>query len=547
MAIKFGSDGTLYCNSVRYNYRQAYNIVYNNCDGENSNAGWSTSSIGGQSSVAGYKAGKCFKIGTGTNPIMRQTCFQPTAGHKYYGSVMLRTDSASFSTGDCRYEWWCNDTDLTGKLTFGYLNASTNGGWVKVSSLITAGSTMASGTWMIRAFQCNPNAVSYICKMIIVDLTYAFGSGNEPTKAWCDANILEHEKLCAYNYNLLNKVNNDRMESVSTNNALSRTGNSYPRCKFYDIKSSTSSNYFYLSGSKCYYSTSQYFYIYNETRFIYPISFGRYYYYALGDSSTSANDDICVGVVPSANHRLFNTRFITNLAGDTNASNSKRISTFFKGPVNANKYTCLIMINTNTSYYWWMTEGNQIWATDALSRWATVNNVTASIDNVNKAWCDRWLDGRDSPIIHIKDPSNRKIKFLSPLKKVTLYYDTYTSDALKNLVSSWFSQKIEIIESEFPNITPGSIVYGEATNTDFLNRKARILMYVVGKVEPASLNVYILGFNYEETNVPNGSVAWQYCEGDIIECNDIEIHPEIDYISFDKTGTIKCKKLVTNF
>jgi hypothetical protein len=67
------------------------------------------------------------------------------------------------------------------------------------------------------------------------------------------------------------------------------------------------------------------------------------------------------------------------------------------------------------------------------------------MSDINKEWCDRWIDGRSSPIIHIKDHNNTSIKF----------------------------------------------------NTDY----------------------------------------------DIV-CNDIEIRPELNSITFDETGTIKCKRLV---
>jgi hypothetical protein len=30
---------------------------------------------------------------------------------------------------------------------------------------------------------------SYTDNLILIDLTAAFGAGNEPTKEWCDANI----------------------------------------------------------------------------------------------------------------------------------------------------------------------------------------------------------------------------------------------------------------------------------------------------------------------------------------------------------------------
>ena len=36
MAIKFGTDGTIYCNTVRYNYKQARNMIADGCYGNTS-------------------------------------------------------------------------------------------------------------------------------------------------------------------------------------------------------------------------------------------------------------------------------------------------------------------------------------------------------------------------------------------------------------------------------------------------------------------------------------------------------------------------------
>lgn len=47
----------------------------------------------------------------------------------------------------------------------------------------------------------------------------------------------------------------------------------------------------------------------------------------------------------------------------------------------------------------------------SLSQYNAYNGTSATLDDINKEWCDRWIDGRSSPIIHIKDPANTSIKF----------------------------------------------------------------------------------------------------------------------------------------
>ena len=44
-------------------------------------------------------------------------------------------------------------------------------------------------TWTYRSFTVNGSTDAYRKEMMIVDLTEAYGPGNEPTKEWCDKNI----------------------------------------------------------------------------------------------------------------------------------------------------------------------------------------------------------------------------------------------------------------------------------------------------------------------------------------------------------------------
>ena len=84
---------------------------------------------------------------------------------------------------------------------------STNNNWVKVSGIVQAGSSPNQGQWIIRNFIANGTTDSYCAKPIIIDLTECFGAGNEPTKEWCDENILEWNKIIGYNYFTFNENN----------------------------------------------------------------------------------------------------------------------------------------------------------------------------------------------------------------------------------------------------------------------------------------------------------------------------------------------------
>ena len=44
-------------------------------------------------------------------------------------------------------------------------------------------------SYVVRNFVVNAQNPAYTDGLMIIDLTEAFGAGNEPSQAWCDANI----------------------------------------------------------------------------------------------------------------------------------------------------------------------------------------------------------------------------------------------------------------------------------------------------------------------------------------------------------------------
>lgn len=102
MSITFGHDGTLYCNTVKYNWKQARNLIadgcYANISGVFSLMG-SASTANGQ----GYKTYRSFYFPAKSSQI-EQNLPTPIANHKYYGACRWKTAGSSFSVGDARFE-----------------------------------------------------------------------------------------------------------------------------------------------------------------------------------------------------------------------------------------------------------------------------------------------------------------------------------------------------------------------------------------------------------------------------------------------------------
>lgn len=108
----------------------------------------------------------------------------PVLGHKYYGRCYQKAP-LGFTVEDARFEYYIGDNNGVSNLVFGMMK-DTKGEWERLSSIQQLTSTPTSGNWFIRSFTVNASNVSYRKEMMIIDLTEAFGAGNEPTLEWCD-------------------------------------------------------------------------------------------------------------------------------------------------------------------------------------------------------------------------------------------------------------------------------------------------------------------------------------------------------------------------
>ena len=107
--------------------------------------------------------------------------FDPT--HKYYFSVWLmhRTNT----TAKLNVYWPNSNVVLSGR---GNTSLST---WTQHSAVFQFPS-VASGSYSLTVSASNypgSNAAMNIDGLMLIDLTAACGAGNEPDKAWCDANL----------------------------------------------------------------------------------------------------------------------------------------------------------------------------------------------------------------------------------------------------------------------------------------------------------------------------------------------------------------------
>ena len=118
-----------------------------------------------------------------------QTISTPIADHKYYGRLKLKT-SSDYTASDSRFEIWTTDV-TNARYVYFYKKDIKTSTWRNVSNIVTVVDSeyLTNRTWIIRNFSRKSNVDIYVDDVIIIDLTATFGSGNEPSKAWCDENI----------------------------------------------------------------------------------------------------------------------------------------------------------------------------------------------------------------------------------------------------------------------------------------------------------------------------------------------------------------------
>jgi len=404
--IKISPTGEISCNTVKYNYLQCRNLI---ADSTFAGGVWTLSngvsrvSATDQRSSYGHLATAGTAIRMTTQPMPT-----PIANHKYYGGLFWQTNTSSFSSPDARFEWYNSDGNNNTHLVFAQKTTATSGAYVKLSSIVQAGSSPVSGTWQIRNFVVNPSTNCRWRIPFIIDLTAAFGAGNEPTKEWCDENILEWGKF--YNHGLITTaVTNSNYNTAWTKGSfLNLTPYNYrglPYQPYYP-----SDYLFDMFGNPDYNESLMY-----QAATV-PIVQGNYYYFG-ADITTPTNYEGTSAdcYVPEAEPALGSVPYVVNTqyngGGGMNAW--KRYS-FFNIRSNWASGNMTLRFDTNN-----MKKSTSQWGTNFhltnVNNFITIFNSLASSNataaTVNKEFMDRWCGGQNMTIIHIKNHRNTAIKF----------------------------------------------------------------------------------------------------------------------------------------
>lgn len=159
---------------------QLTNIVQ---DSNMENSGWSGGNYSTTEKLFGTRSQYFPANSTTVQTISTPT--MPVVGHKYYGRHYLKTDG-NVTAADCCFEWYAGDGPGL-NYVFGW-NQGNYPNWTMESSIVTVDAVNGSD-YICRSFVVNGTGDVWADGLMIVDLTAAFGVGNEPSKEWCDSNI----------------------------------------------------------------------------------------------------------------------------------------------------------------------------------------------------------------------------------------------------------------------------------------------------------------------------------------------------------------------
>ena len=157
--------------------------------------GWATWNTNAQDSMQAYIGSHCLKL-TGDELASRPIA-TPIIGHKYYAREYIKT-SGDIQPSDCRFEIHAGDGEGL-NWVFGW-NRGNYPNWTIISGVHTI-QVLNASSYAMRTFALGvTSGTIWIDGVMLLDLTAAFGAGNEPAKEWCDENIPYFEGSTSLNY-----------------------------------------------------------------------------------------------------------------------------------------------------------------------------------------------------------------------------------------------------------------------------------------------------------------------------------------------------------
>ena len=179
MAIKMGSDGTLYCNTVKRKWKQCLNMVSIN------DYRWT-----GQGATYGTGVGG-IAISDGGYIIAQVPVILASLNRTYYFAIKTSTSTSGAYVSAIIYNLAVGENPI-GAMSLSS-SSQTLKGWASMRGYGIASHISDNSNARIKIYSHGGTVT--IEKIILVDLTDGFGLGDEPSLTWCDNNIKERFTL----------------------------------------------------------------------------------------------------------------------------------------------------------------------------------------------------------------------------------------------------------------------------------------------------------------------------------------------------------------
>lgn len=124
---------------------------------------------------------------TSTSNILSQNLTDLLSNHKYYLKANFKSDKTLQDDTTLNFKLSESETDI---IDINVINYIKNNEWVAISEIVE--NATSASTYVIKVEygkSANETSNIYIDGLELIDLTETFGSGNEPTKEWCDHNL----------------------------------------------------------------------------------------------------------------------------------------------------------------------------------------------------------------------------------------------------------------------------------------------------------------------------------------------------------------------
>ena len=430
MAITFGSDGTLYCNSIKRNWGVARNLMpYNSGAGKTFDGNtlwWNGGQLNGYQTGSIYATRSYFHWTANSGQTVSMGLPKLYSGHKIYISYWYYAASGT-SLSSLGIRSTSSGSAISGTKP----RTSADGSWHFFSNVITLSSDYSATTWSTLNTNFFFGGGISVTRVIIFSINEAFNDtiANSFTdlewKNWIDATLREHRTfstLSNINWYQASGVSGQSSSTDFNKNSIYDGGSlsneaQYPREWFIQFNTDSSSPEccYTLSGTGN--NLTNGYYYYGAMYFRYNNSIGKTndIYFPVAEPTLGGGIPIIATTSKYGYAKQWRIVSAYNIRNNWNTGNYTARFDLNHSKTTCNYETILgwmsIMPVMNSSSSGWFYYYNLAWNTANHSKPAS--SLTATSTGINRYFFDCWVDGYSQPIIHCPSPlsEDRKIQF----------------------------------------------------------------------------------------------------------------------------------------